>query len=251
MSDPRGWVERLDAETAEWVRTGLVTDAQAAAIRARYATEGTAERSRAGGRFVAIIAGLGAVLLGIGVILFFAANWQTLPARAKVGLALGAIAGTYWAGWRLAFEDGRYPRTGRALLLLGALLYGAGIWLVAQVYHMGGHLPRGLALWIAGILPLAYATRSAPVAGLAAALAVAWFGAAVTEAHEYAVASFVVGTRATFPIYLYAALRFPSQLPQVIAVAVVVLTVSLAVVLAAELGRRRAERRLGALESAV
>ena len=47
----------------------------------------------------------------------------------------------------------------------------------------------------------------------------------------------------TFPIYLYSALRFPSQLPQVIAVAVVVITVSLFVVLAAELGRRLAERR--------
>src|SRR5215468_10349857 len=68
-----------------------------------------------------------------------------------------------------------------------------------------------------------------------------------TSFDEYAVASFVVGTRVTFPIYLYAALRFPSQLPQVIAVAVVVLTVSLVVVLAAELGRRRAEERLGAL----
>jgi len=63
---------------------------------------------------------------------------------------------------------------------------------------------------------------------------------------EYAVASFVVGTRATFPIYLYAALRFPSQLPQVIAVAVVVISVSLIVVVAAEVGRRLAERRLGA-----
>jgi spermidine/putrescine transport system permease protein len=69
-----------------------------------------------------------------------------------------------------------------------------------------------------------------------------------TSFDEYAVASFVVGTRQTFPIYLYSALRFPSQLPQVIAVAVVVLAVSLAVVLAAELGRRAAERRLGALE---
>jgi spermidine/putrescine transport system permease protein len=59
------------------------------------------------------------------------------------------------------------------------------------------------------------------------------------------VASFVVGPRETFPIYLYSALRFPSQLPQVIAVAVVVLTVSLIVVVAAELGRRIAERRLG------
>src|SRR5207302_9829471 len=68
-----------------------------------------------------------------------------------------------------------------------------------------------------------------------------------TSFDEYAVASFVVGTRSTFPIYLYSALRFPSQLPQVIAVAVVVLIVSLMVVVAAEAGRRIAERRVGAV----
>src|SRR2546427_453833 len=70
-----------------------------------------------------------------------------------------------------------------------------------------------------------------------------------TSFDEYAVASFVVGTRVTFPIYLYSALRFPSQLPQVIAVAVVVMVLSLLVVVSAELGRRVAERRLGALEN--
>jgi spermidine/putrescine transport system permease protein len=67
-----------------------------------------------------------------------------------------------------------------------------------------------------------------------------------TSFDEYAVASFVVGPRVTFPIYLYSALRFPSQLPQVIAVAVVVLVLSLLVVVGAEVGRRVAERRLGA-----
>jgi spermidine/putrescine transport system permease protein len=66
-----------------------------------------------------------------------------------------------------------------------------------------------------------------------------------TSFDEYAVASFVVGTRQTFPIYLYSALRFPSRLPQVIAVAVVVLLVSLVVVVGAEIGRRIVERRLG------
>lgn len=65
-----------------------------------------------------------------------------------------------------------------------------------------------------------------------------------TSFDEYAVASFVVGTQQTFPIYLYSALRFPSQLPQVIAVAVVVLLISLTVVAAAEGGRRYAERRV-------
>lgn len=65
-----------------------------------------------------------------------------------------------------------------------------------------------------------------------------------TSFDEYAVASFVIGTRATFPIYLYGALRFPSRLPEVIAVAVVVMTVSLVVIVGAEIGRRIAERRL-------
>jgi spermidine/putrescine transport system permease protein len=66
-----------------------------------------------------------------------------------------------------------------------------------------------------------------------------------TSFDEYAVASFVVGTRTTFPIYLYSALRFPSSLPQVIAVAVVVMILSLLVVIGVEVGRRIAERRLG------
>ena len=74
----------------------------------------------------------------------------------------------------------------------------------------------------------------------------AYLIAFTTSFDEYAVASFVVGSRVTFPIYLYSALRFPNQLPQVIAVAVVVITVSLLVVVAAEIGRRVAERRLGA-----
>jgi spermidine/putrescine transport system permease protein len=70
-----------------------------------------------------------------------------------------------------------------------------------------------------------------------------------TSFDEYAVASFVVGPKVTFPIYLYSALRFPNQLPQVIAVAVVVITASLVVVVGAEVGRRIAERRLGALDA--
>jgi spermidine/putrescine transport system permease protein len=68
-----------------------------------------------------------------------------------------------------------------------------------------------------------------------------------TSFDEYAVASFLAGPRQTFPIFLYSALRFPTQLPQVIAVAVVVLVLTLLVVVAAELGRRLAERRLGEL----
>ena len=73
----------------------------------------------------------------------------------------------------------------------------------------------------------------------------AYLIAFTTSFDEYAVASFVAGSQTTFPIYLYSALRFPSQLPQVIAVAVVVLVASLVVVVGAEVGRRVVERRVG------
>ena len=91
--------------------------------------------------------------------------------------------------------------------------------------------------------------RSVTLPLILPAVVSAFLIAYTTSFDEYAVASFVVGTRVTFPIYLYSALRFPSQLPQVIAVAVVVITISLIVVTLAEIGRRAAERRLGAADS--
>ncbi|MEX0984398.1 MAG: ABC transporter permease [Actinomycetota bacterium] len=63
---------------------------------------------------------------------------------------------------------------------------------------------------------------------------------------EYAIASFLSGTDPTWPVYLFAQLRVPSQLPQLLAVSTVVLSVSVVLVLGAEIGRRRAARRLGA-----
>ena len=62
---------------------------------------------------------------------------------------------------------------------------------------------------------------------------------------EIVVASFVNGTATTFPLYLFSQLRFPTLLPQVMAVAVVVMFASVLLLLAAEIGRRVAERRLG------
>jgi spermidine/putrescine transport system permease protein len=61
---------------------------------------------------------------------------------------------------------------------------------------------------------------------------------------EYAIASFLAGTRPTWPVYLFAQLRVPSQLPIVVAVSSIVLVASIGLVFAAEVGRRVAERRV-------
>lgn len=55
---------------------------------------------------------------------------------------------------------------------------------------------------------------------------------------EYAIASFLVGTDATLPVYLYSQLRFPTRLPMVVALAAILMTVTMAVMLFSEWLRR-------------
>lgn len=86
--------------------------------------------------------------------------------------------------------------------------------------------------------------RSITLPLIVPALVSAFLVAFTLSFDEFAVATFVVGDEVTFPIYLFSQLRFPALLPQVIAVAVIVIAVSVALVLAAEIGRRVAERRL-------
>jgi spermidine/putrescine transport system permease protein len=64
---------------------------------------------------------------------------------------------------------------------------------------------------------------------------------------EFAIASFLAGTQQTWPVYLFAQLRVPSLLPQLIAVSSVVFLGSMLLVLSAEVGRRVAERRYAAI----
>jgi spermidine/putrescine transport system permease protein len=60
---------------------------------------------------------------------------------------------------------------------------------------------------------------------------------------EYAIASFLSGTTPTWPVYLFAQLRVPSQLPQLLAVSSVVLVASICLVLGSELARRASAKR--------
>jgi spermidine/putrescine transport system permease protein len=80
---------------------------------------------------------------------------------------------------------------------------------------------------------------------LAPALFSAFIIAFTLSFDEYAIASFLSGTQATWPVYLFAQLRVPSQLPQLVAVSSVILVASLLLVLGAEVIRRVAVRRYG------
>lgn len=160
----------LEAEIAAWEAEGLISGEQARALLARYRARRDAGQH---GRLVGTLAVLGAVLVGVGVILFFAANWERIPKFVRVAAILAAMTASYAGGFELS-AGRRYPRAGRALILLGALLFGAGIWLIAQIFHLEAHYPNGLLYWAGGALLTALAARSTPAAILGAVLLGAW-----------------------------------------------------------------------------
>lgn len=78
---------------------------------------------------------------------------------------------------------------------------------------------------------------------IAPALAAAYVISFIISFNEFAVATFVSGPVTTFPIFVLAELQVPVRVPQIIAVSVVVVTLSLLVVVGAEVMRRVFERR--------
>ncbi|MDR2528027.1 MAG: DUF2157 domain-containing protein [Synergistaceae bacterium] len=132
----------LTRELGYWQQINLVGEKQAAAISGLY--------EPAKERFLQVFMALGALLVGLGVLSAVAANWEILGRAVKVSLIVGgyvlAMAAAY--GFELS-----YPYTSRAFLLLGSFLYGGSIFLIAQIFHEGGHISTALFWWMAGIAP--------------------------------------------------------------------------------------------------
>ncbi len=184
---PDPFISRLQDEVGQWQAAGLITDEQAAAILQRYSTEESVEPaqpagdSAIGNRVVSVIAIMGAVLVGLGIIVFIAANWSEISTFAKLALMVVGTPAIYLAGWLLSYRFG-YSRIGTAVILLGAIAYGASIHLVAQTYHVPVNHPNLVPFWFLGVVPLAYITRSKAVLGLSIIL---FLAAACFRAQEW------------------------------------------------------------------
>ncbi len=99
------------------------------------------------------VLGLGAALLGLGVILWIAANWDTLGRAGRFallqGLVLAAVAGA-----------AARPAQRAPLALLGLLAIGGLFAFFGQTYQTGADPWQLFALWAALALPLCLAVRS-------------------------------------------------------------------------------------------
>jgi len=110
-------------------------------------------------RTIRIIVTIGAILVGVGIFSFIVANWQEMTKVIKVLIIVIAMITSYVGGWFLR-EKWHYEKTGEALLLLGAIIYGAGIFLIAQMFHTRGNWPDGFILWMIGTIIMAFAAKS-------------------------------------------------------------------------------------------
>ncbi len=133
---------RLQHHLAHWRQAGLIDAETAAAI-----TDWENERGRHGlGR---LLAGLGAAVIGIGVISLIAANWQAIPDGVKLGGDLLLMALVALGILRLP-DDGFWRD---AAILFFQLLGLASIGLISQVYHLDGALWSALGYWSVMMLP--------------------------------------------------------------------------------------------------
>jgi uncharacterized membrane protein len=151
------FLERLPDEFNYWQGRGIIAPEQGRAIIGSYEMSDTARATH--GRLVTILAILGSVLVGLGVILFFASNWQEISREVKLALMLIAVPVAYRIGYWLRYLRG-YHRVGTAALFLAGIIYGAAIHLVAQAYNIPVNDPNLLLFWFLGVIPLAYVTRS-------------------------------------------------------------------------------------------
>ena len=166
MSKHIRWLyEQLD----RWTGGGLISAEQAERIRQLYPPP------RAALPWGTILfSSLGAVVIGLGVILLGAYNWQAIPKLGKLAIILGAVAGTHAAGLSLLSRPDWRRHVGEGLCVLGTMFFGAGIWLVAQVYHIDEHFPNGFLIWALGALAMAWALPSLAQGLLAAVLLTIW-----------------------------------------------------------------------------
>ena len=116
---------------------------------------------------------MGVLLLAAGAISFFAANWQGMSKLVKLSLLFSSMTGSYLISARFFYQQ-RHPALGQVFLLLGVLLFGNNIMLIAQIYHIDSHYPNGILLWAIGALTTAYIMRSETVLILAILLSLLW-----------------------------------------------------------------------------
>lgn len=155
----------------KWLKESLINKSQAKKMLSDV-SKGRKEASS--NKLIIAASTIGSIALGIGAILFIASNWEKIPNIGKVLILVGNTFVAYYLGYLFKYQKQNLPRVGASLMFLGALLFGATVILVAQIYNLNANTHTLVLIWLIGVLPLVYALQSMPIAGLASLLFFIW-----------------------------------------------------------------------------
>jgi uncharacterized membrane protein len=167
----QSWLER-------WQSAGLLDALTAERI---LAFETSQEKPKQLRWPVLIAVGLGALMLGAGVLLFVSAHWDELSPAQRFTLVLTLVAIFHVAG---AILSSRFAVLATALHAVGTISLGAGIFLAAQIFNLQEHWPGGVMLWALGAWMAWGLRRDWVQAGFVALLTPAWLASEWIDATE-------------------------------------------------------------------
>lgn len=159
--DKQKWILQ---EASRWKEEGIITDGQLEQIRSRYP-----ERPKANALPL-----FAAILIGLGVLTFVASNWEELGAFVKMAIIFVAMTASY-AGGDILRKRG-YERIGVALSAIGIMVYGAGFFLIGQMYHLSANPVNAFYLWLIGAVAMTWHYRNSFLAFLSVLI---WFVSAL------------------------------------------------------------------------
>ncbi|NHE57224.1 DUF2157 domain-containing protein [Cyclobacterium plantarum] len=146
----------LVKDIPELINAGVISPETAGKIRDYYGEKG----GQSTNRLFVVFGILGAILVGLGIILLLAHNWDEFSRTAKTCWAfLPLLIGQVLCGFVLIKkpESVAWRESGTAFLFFAV---GASISLVSQIYHMPGDLGLFLLTWMLLCLPLIYVMKS-------------------------------------------------------------------------------------------
>ena len=194
MPLPQGFREWLAKESQLWHEQGILQPGQRDQILARYP-----EEEAGTGRMAFVLRAFGVLLFGAAVMLVVGHNWSELSRGGRLAMVVAGVALLQGIGLWYTFNA---RRTGSTLgHLAGCLMFGAGIALVGQTYHMDAHSPDAVLAWCLGTLPFALALESALLHLATIALAAVWIVMELGD-HSLAPSPHLIGLRFTFLLLL-------------------------------------------------
>ncbi|NQV36422.1 MAG: DUF2157 domain-containing protein [Candidatus Marinimicrobia bacterium] len=167
-----------DNQIKKWLSEGKISEEQATMMIKENLI---AAKEKSSNKFLGVISVLGSIFLGIGIIWIVASNWDGMPDLVKIIVLLGSTGGLIYLGYKIGFNKRNFPTTGHSLILLGAILFGASIFLIAQIYNVRANTSYLIFIWLLGVLPLVYIFQSPLVTFLSCIVFCLWFNSIVFD----------------------------------------------------------------------